>query len=187
MACSVYGAQYLLEALYNLGEAEYALQLMTSEDKRSWLNMIKAGSTMTTEAWDEYYKPNLTWNHAWGSAPANIIPRRMLGIRPLQPGFDLFEIKPQIAGIQNLEIAVPTIKGTISCAIENSQDQWIMEISVPGNTQAVVILPDFLGDISVEAKNDHSQAALEQSEIKDHQAILKSGAYIITGGKVEMN
>jgi len=62
MACSVYGAQYLLEALYNAGEAEHALNLMTSESKRSWMNMLYMGSTMTTEAWDEYYKPNLTVN-----------------------------------------------------------------------------------------------------------------------------
>ena len=31
MACSVYGSQYLLEALYHAGEADYALQLMTSD------------------------------------------------------------------------------------------------------------------------------------------------------------
>ena len=41
MACSVYGSQYLLEALYKAGEADYALQLMTSDSKRSWLNMIR--------------------------------------------------------------------------------------------------------------------------------------------------
>ena len=98
MACSVYGAQYLLEALYNAGEAEYALGLMTSEDKRSWMNMIKAGSTMTTEAWDEYFKPNLTWNHAWGAAPANIIPRRLAGIMPIEPGFKTFSVNPQPEG-----------------------------------------------------------------------------------------
>ena len=34
--------------------------------------MIEVGSTMTLEAWDAKYKPNLTWNHAWGAAPANI-------------------------------------------------------------------------------------------------------------------
>jgi len=27
MACSVYGAQYLLEALYNAGEGAYALEM----------------------------------------------------------------------------------------------------------------------------------------------------------------
>ena len=49
---------------------------------------------MTTEAWDEFYKPNLTWNHAWGSAPANITARKLMGIEPLEPTFSKFKISP---------------------------------------------------------------------------------------------
>src|SRR5690606_24731475 len=79
MACSVYGAQYLMEAVYNAGEADYGLELMTATHDRSWYNMIKVGSTITMEAWDMKYKPNSDWNHAWGAAPANIIPRHLWG------------------------------------------------------------------------------------------------------------
>ena len=43
MACSVYGAQYLLEGLYNAGEEDYAFSLLTSVNDRSWWNMIKTG------------------------------------------------------------------------------------------------------------------------------------------------
>ena len=52
MACSVYGAQYLTETLYNANEQDYALELMTSKSDRSWYNMIRVGSTITMEAWD---------------------------------------------------------------------------------------------------------------------------------------
>ncbi len=86
MACSVYGSQFLLEALYEAGEDEYALELMTSKTDRGWWHMIELGSTVTLEAWDLKYKGNLDWNHAWGAAPANIIPRWLMGIRPLEPG-----------------------------------------------------------------------------------------------------
>lgn len=64
MACSVYGAQYLLEALYEGGRPEVALGLMTSKDLRSWYNMLRVGSTITLEAWDNKFKPNQDWNHA---------------------------------------------------------------------------------------------------------------------------
>jgi hypothetical protein len=64
MACSVYPTVYLLEALYDAGEDRYALNLMTSDSDRSWLNMIRAGSTVTTEAWDVKYKVNEGWTHA---------------------------------------------------------------------------------------------------------------------------
>jgi arylsulfatase A-like enzyme len=113
MACSVYGAQYLMEALYKAGEADYAHELMSATHDRSWYNMIKIGATVTLEAWDMKYKTNADWNHAWGAAPANIIPREMWGIKPITPGFGLVEIKPQMGKLKNSSITVPTIKGQI--------------------------------------------------------------------------
>lgn len=113
LACSVYGSQYLLEALYNAGEADYALELMTSQEERSWYNMIRIGSTISLEAWDMKYKPNADWNHAWGATPANIIPRYLWGIRPQQAGFSVATIKPQMGGLKSSTIEVPTIKGNI--------------------------------------------------------------------------
>jgi hypothetical protein len=47
---------------------------------------------MTTEAWDEYYKLNLTWNHAWGSALANITARKLMGIEPVEATFSRLSI-----------------------------------------------------------------------------------------------
>ncbi|MFK7981076.1 MAG: sulfatase-like hydrolase/transferase, partial [Saprospiraceae bacterium] len=79
MACSVYGSQFLMDGLYNAGEADYALELMASKAKRGWYNMIRVGSTITLEAWDYEYKKNLDWNHAWGAVPANVIPRGLWG------------------------------------------------------------------------------------------------------------
>ena len=34
-----------------------------------------------------------SWNHAWGAAPANIIPRYLVGVRPLTAGFSKVLIK----------------------------------------------------------------------------------------------
>jgi hypothetical protein len=116
MACSVYGAQYLMDALYKAGEAEYALELMTATHDRSWYNMIKAGSTITLEAWDYKYKPNLDWNHAWGAVPANTIQRGLWGIQPLTPGYGLVIVHPQMGSLEHSSLTVPTQKGPIKAA-----------------------------------------------------------------------
>ena len=113
MACSVYGAQYLLEACYRLGLDEYAMELMTAGHDRGWLNMLRAGSTVTLEAWDWRYKNNLDWNHAWGAAPANIVPRFVAGVRPAQPGFETVLIAPQPGGLEQFEATVPTWRGPV--------------------------------------------------------------------------
>ena len=113
MGCSVYGAQFLMEALYIAGADDYALELMTATHDRSWYNMIKVGSTISMEAWDMKYKPNSDWNHAWGAAPANIVPRYLWGIQPKTPGFGVVSIHPQMGNLKNSSIVVPTIKGQI--------------------------------------------------------------------------
>lgn len=116
MACSVYGSQYLMDGLYNAGEADYALELMTATHDRSWYNMIAIGSTVTLEAWDMKYKPNSDWNHAWGAVPGNIVARKMWGIVPKTPGAGLLEIKPQLGSLTATEITVPFITGKVNAS-----------------------------------------------------------------------
>ncbi len=147
MACSVYGAQYLLEALYQENEAEYALILLQEGGERSWLNMLKSGSTITLEAWDIKFKPNLDWNHAWGAAPANIIPRQLFGIQPTSAGFSTFSIKPQTAGLRFGEIKTPTLKGDIIVKFTNDrlQKSYMLELEIPVNTKAELFMPNPYG------------------------------------------
>ncbi|WP_445737138.1 sulfatase-like hydrolase/transferase [Mariniflexile sp.] len=137
MACSVYGSQYLMEALYNAGEAEYALKLLTDTSDRSWYNMIRAGSTITLEAWDIKYKNNLDWNHAWGAVPANAIPRGLWGITPKTPGYGIASIKPQMGTLKSSAIEVPTVLGTIkgSYVFNNDRLQTYV-IEIPANMVA---------------------------------------------------
>ncbi|MEI6678346.1 MAG: alpha-L-rhamnosidase C-terminal domain-containing protein [Mariniphaga sp.] len=142
MACSVYAAQFLLEALYAAGEDKAALDLMRSTTDRSWWNMIQSGSTITLEAWDIKYKSNLDWNHAWGSAPANMVARGLWGIIPLTPGFGTAQIKPQTGGLISSKIKVPTIRGSINCGFHtNNTTQFDLLVSSPSNMKMVVYIP----------------------------------------------
>jgi alpha-L-rhamnosidase len=141
MACSVYGSQYLMDGLYNAGEADYALELMTATHDRSWWNMIAIGSTITLEAWDMKYKPNADWNHAWGAVPGNIIARRMWGIMPKVPGASLLEIRPQLGNLTDTEITVPFLPGKVKATfqkISNRQQEYTIEL--PPNVSAELYL-----------------------------------------------
>jgi hypothetical protein len=134
MGCSVYGAQFLMEAVYNGGDEDYALGLMTATHDRSWYNMIKVGSTIAMEAWDMRYKPNSDWNHAWGAAPANIIPRYLWGIQPTAPGFAEVQIFPQMSNLQKSSITVPTIRGKITGdfrRIDSKTEEY--NLTIPAN------------------------------------------------------
>ncbi|MPN36631.1 hypothetical protein SDC9_184141 [bioreactor metagenome] len=133
-----------MDAVYNGNDADYGLQLLSSTAERSWYNMIRAGSTITLEAWDSKYKPNLDWNHAWGAVPANVIPRKLVGIAPLEPGFRRMLIKPQPSTLSHAEIIVSSIRGNIKVSFNNTPGtKFEMEIEIPANTVAEVWLPLF--------------------------------------------
>jgi alpha-L-rhamnosidase len=142
MACSPYAAQYLLDALYARGEADAALDLMTATHDRSWCHMITSGSTMTWEAWDWKYKNNIDWNHAWGAVPANVIPRRLMGVRPAAPGFRSMVIQPQPGSLQYAKARVPTGAGPVELELENEPaEPLVLAVEIPEGAVARVGLP----------------------------------------------
>lgn len=137
MACSVYGSQWLMEALYAAGRADVALEYLISDDKRSWRNMMREGSTISMEAWGNEFKPDQDWNHAWGAVPANIIPFRLVGVRPIEPGYKVVEIRPQLSKLNNVNATVPTIKGPINLQITHTT----LSLTLPSGITAYVCLP----------------------------------------------
>ena len=114
MACSVYFAQYLLDAFCRHGREDIAVKLMSAKGDRSWVGMIDFGSTVAMEAWNLKTKPNLDLNHAWGAVPLNIIARYLLGVTPLEPGFRKISIRPRLGGLKRMKGTVPTAAGPVT-------------------------------------------------------------------------
>ena len=141
MACSVYGAQYLLEALFVAGRDDTAVKLMAARTQRSWWHMIESGSTMTWEAWDLRAKNNLTWNHAWGAAPANILSRYVLGVRPVEPGYKKFLVAPQPGALEWVRGKVPTPLGPVTLNITNAAT-FRLDVELPAGSCATAVLPN---------------------------------------------
>ena len=175
MACSVYGSQFLLDALYNAHEAEYGLQLLSSTKERSWYNMIREGSTITMEAWDNKYKPNQDWNHAWGAAPANLIPRKLMGIEPLEAGFRRIRIKPQPGTLQWATIKVPTIRGDVKVSFDNvPENSFKMDVTIPVNSTAEIWLPRLSSNFKLWMNNAIQRGIPEGNFVK---IVIGSGEY----------
>ena len=118
-----------------------ALDLLTAEHDRGWLNMLKSGSTITLEAWDWKYKNNLDWNHAWGAAPANLIPRWILGVQPLKPGFEEVLISPHTGNLGWARGRVPTIRGPVEVDFSVNKGIFTLEVEIPGNVKAMIEVP----------------------------------------------
>lgn len=144
MACGVYPAHYLLGTLYDHQEPEAALALLTANNDRGWLNMIRMGSTVTTEAWDMKFKHNISWTHAWSASPAHIIPNKLMGIEPAEPGFGRVIVRPQLASLPSASVKLPTIRGDILLSVINRPaEPYALDLTLPANVTAAVSVPVF--------------------------------------------
>jgi len=170
-ACSIANAMILMDALYDSFAEDYALQLMTATDDRSFYNTILAGSTISFEAWDDKYKGNQDWNHAWGACIGHILPHKFLGVEPLSPAWNQMRIRPQLSSTEYAEATVPTIKGPVKVKVEKGDKTASLSIDIPANTTAQVYVP-----IPTELKNPQLEV---NGRCINKPALAPNGKYFI--------
>lgn len=140
MACSVYAAQFLLDALFAAGQPDAAHALPTSTGLSSWLHMMDdLDATITMEAWDPSLKSNTTFSHAWGTAPANVIPRQVLGVQVTAPGAAQIRVSPQPGRLAWMHGTVPTIRGPVGVSVDRRAGLTAI-VSLPPNVTATIVL-----------------------------------------------
>ena len=181
---SVYGAYFLLKGLYDSGNGDIANKLLldtdTSESARTWAKMLYTlDATITTEAWGEKNKNNMTFSHPWGAAPAYAIKNGIFGINPTSAGYDTFDIRFQTAGIDSATLTVPTIKGSITAAFEENEGGYHVALRIPANTAATVYIPAKEGATLTVEGNGSALSAYENGYFKveigsgDHSFTVK--------------
>lgn len=174
MLCSPFGAQFLLEALYSANASTQALALMTSDGERSWLNMLRQGATMTMESWTNEIKANQDWNHPFSCAPANIICRRLMGIRPLAPGFDKARIAPNPGPLESAAIATPTVHGQIEVEFKQQDGEFLLNVGIPNGISADVHLPDGREGLELNGQIGGSKAIFRAVNAGKYSFVAKS-------------
>ncbi|WP_235033274.1 family 78 glycoside hydrolase catalytic domain [Rubripirellula obstinata] len=140
MQCSVYAAQYFMESLFQNGSDKKAVDLILADGDRSWKHMVNSGTTISWEAWEMKYKPNQDWNHAWGAAPANLLPRFVLGVQAAKAGWDHAIIRPMPGGLKYARGKVPTAKGPINIDWNNDAT-FTLAVELPEGVSANIDLP----------------------------------------------
>jgi alpha-L-rhamnosidase len=160
MACSVYVAQYFLEALFENEAGARALELIMAKNDRSWRHMVESGATITWEAWDHKYKPNQDWNHAWGAAPANLLPRYVLGVQPRVAGWAEVVVRPHPGSLAHAAGKIPTPRGPIQVQWRN-ETNFNLTLQLPADLAARVELPARENSQGVFVENRPVSARLE--------------------------
>ncbi|MEV0155794.1 family 78 glycoside hydrolase catalytic domain [Micromonospora sp. NPDC050686] len=187
MRVSVYGSQFLLEALYRAGLGHAAHALLTSREQSSWLHMMDdLGATIVMEAWDPSIKPNTTFSHAWGSAPANIVPRFVAGVRPLAPSAREVLVAPQPGPLQWLRSKVPTMRGPVEVSLDR-RDGFRLAVTLPANVSGRIELDlAQLGVADPRALHVRSEGRAPRRSVTDGRLVVTSvepGRTVITSDR----
>ncbi len=145
------GTPYLCHVLSRFGYTDVAYDLLMQESYPSWLYPVKMGATTIWERWDGI-KPDgsfqnagmNSYNHYAYGAIGDWMYRTMAGINSEEaaPGYKKITIKPQPGGkIESVSAELMTSYGLVKSAWKIEGDLFKLDVVIPPNTTASVILP----------------------------------------------
>lgn len=81
------------------------------------------------------------------AAPAHIVPRWLMGVRPLADGWRAVTVRPlppRHDELRTASVTLPTLRGTVAAAFDSGPAAFALNLTIPGNTWAEVCLPAYV-------------------------------------------
>lgn len=156
----------ILQVLTDYGYGETAYKMLTQSSCPGWMYEIDQKASTVWENWlgiDENGVPKDSQNHyAMGAAAAWLF-SRVGGITPMKPGFSEVKIQPFAVGeLTWAETSYTSMYGEISVKWERKGKQFCIQISLPENVSALVVMPD--GKQYTVLKGTEIQCELQEGE-----------------------
>lgn len=146
------GTPYIVTTLDRWHHPQLACDLLLQDSYPSWIYSINQGATTMWERWNSYSRDDgfgdaqmNSFNHYAYGAIGQWMYERMAGLAPdpAQPGYKHFFVRPLID--ERLDFArakLETPYGTAISGWTTSGGQTVVEVVVPPNTTATLVLPD---------------------------------------------
>lgn len=177
------GTPYLCHVLTRFGHTDVAYKLLMQESYPSWLYPVKMGATTIWERWDGI-KPDGTFqdvgmnsfNHYAYGAIGDWMYKTVTGIQPdpAAPGYKQFRIQPRPGGgLTHASAEFQSLYGTIASKWKIDGGKLKLEVSVPANTSAKIVLPGAASATVTES----GKAVQATAEGKDASLQVGSGNY----------
>ena len=135
---SPYMEKYVMEALFKIGQGDYALK---RSQKRFKKMVDDPRYTTLFEGWEKGGYGGGSVNHAWSGGAITVISAELFGLRPLEPAWKKFAIDPNPATFKRASLSFQTVSGEVKSSFVRDGSAFLMDVSVP--TLAVVSLPEF--------------------------------------------
>ena len=137
---SPYMEKYVCEALFQMGQEDYALQRL----KKRFKFMVESKEHTTLfEGWGagrDGFGGGST-NHAWSGGGLTILSQYVCGLYPLEPGWKKFTVKPNLVGLSYAETGNITMAGKVAVALKKIRSGMEIKLTVPDQSEAHLLVP----------------------------------------------
>ena len=143
------GTPFVTEALGRTGHLDAAYLLLLETGCPSFLYPVTMGATTIWERWDSI-RPDGTinpsgmtsLNHYALGAVADWLHKVVGGLSPAEPGYRRMRIAPRPGGdLTHATVTHDTVHGPASVAWRISENQLRLDVRIPADTAATVVLP----------------------------------------------
>jgi len=130
-------AGWRLWALAKGGRADIIL----ADLRQRWATMasVKLNNTLQ-EDWSASPDTGQEWSHC-PVAPLYIAYQGLMGLKPLEPGFKRFELRPQLADLEDLDLTAFTVQGPVSLRSRGKPGGRELVLHLPARGQGELVLP----------------------------------------------
>ncbi len=151
------GTAYLCHALSEAGRHNVAEEVFLQPDYPGWFYAIGKGATTIWERWNSIL-PNGDFdqsgmnslNHYSYGAIGDWMYQKIGGIRPEEPGYRKIRFQPTLThSMTQASASLETMYGTAACAWTCRDGKITVEVTIPANTTAVLVLPEREGEIAL--------------------------------------
>jgi len=141
------GIQRLMRGLSDFGRADIAFKIATNRDYPSWGYMIENGATTIWELWNGNTADPSMNSHNHVMLLGDLIVwfyEYLAGIQnaPGSAGFEKISMHPYpVEGLEFVTASFYSVRGEIRSSWKKTDGNFLWDITIPGNTTAIIYIP----------------------------------------------
>ncbi|MFD2727657.1 family 78 glycoside hydrolase catalytic domain [Hyunsoonleella rubra] len=174
------GTPLLSRVLDEMGDTDLIYKLLFNETYPSWFYSINQGATTIWERWNSYSKAEgfnpqkmNSLNHYAYGAVGEWMYERIGAIAPLEAGYKAIRIAPEPKSpLTSASAELNTPYGKVASSWEIKDGTFTINITIPPNTTAKVILPG-----TAESIEDTNDIKSMSSDTGDTELLVQPGTY----------
>jgi hypothetical protein len=154
------GFHYVVDALQDNGASEVLLDMLLRTDSPSYGYQLSHGATSLTEAWDA--SPDSSHDHLMLGHAEEWFYAGMAGIRidSAKDAVHPIVIEPaMLPRISSADVSYHSVRGLIRVAWKHAQQQTVLDVTIPANCSAIVVLPAMAEQLVREGRGPATRAA----------------------------